>query len=231
MQAGKSFTYMFEDNQWPSKTLIGALVGMVPILNFAWLGHLIGVLKNVSHGEKALPLWDDFGDKFMDGLKLGVASLIYTLPATILVMVGAIVFVIPAMAQQDQDMQAILMGGAGLAYLLLCSIVGLYFLVFSFFLPAISIHFARVGTFKSCFEVGQILALVKKDFSSYLTAWLLSLVAGLAAGAIVTVASALLAWIPCIGQIAAMLVSTVASVWSTLVSYHLYGQVGVELAA
>lgn len=230
MQAGKSFTYMFEDTQWPSKTLIGALVGMVPILNFAWLGYLIGVLKNVSRGENTLPLWDDFSDKFMDGLKIGVASLIYTLPATILVMVAAVVFIIPAIAQ-DQDMQAILMGGASLAYLLLCSIVGLYFLVFSFFVPAISIHFARVGTFKSCFEVGQILALVKKDFSSYLTAWLLSLVAGLAAGAIVTVASTVLGWIPCIGQIAAVLVSAVATVWSSLVSYHLYGQVGVELAA
>ena len=204
---------------------------MVPILNFAWLGYLIGVLKNVSRGEKALPLWDDFSDKFMDGLKLGVASLIYTLPATILVMVAAIVFVIPAITQADQDLQAILMGGASLAYLLLCSVVGLYFLVFSFFLPAISIHFARVGTFKSCFEVGQILTLVKKDFSTYLTAWLLSLVAGLAAGAIVTVASALLSWIPCIGQIAAMLVSAVATVWSSLVSYHLYGQVGTELPA
>ncbi len=156
MQAGKSFTYMFEDTQWPSKTLIGALVGMVPILNFAWLGYLIGVLKNVSRGENTLPLWDDFSDKFMDGLKIGVASLIYTLPATILVMVAAVVFIIPAIAQ-DQDMQAILMGGASLAYLLLCSIVGLYFLVFSFFVPAISIHFARVGTFKSCFEVGHIL--------------------------------------------------------------------------
>ncbi len=231
MQAGKSFTYMFEDNQWPSKALIGALVSMVPILNFAWLGYLIGVLRNVSHAEKPLPLWDDFGDKFMDGLKIGIASVLYTLPATILVIVAAVVFVIPAMAQQNQDLQAILVGGASLAYLLVCTLVGLYFLAFSFFLPAISIHFARIGTFKSCFEVGQILALVKKDFSSYLTAWLLSLVAGLAAGAVASVAAAILGWIPCVGQVVIWIFSAVATVWGSLVSYHLYGQVGVELAA
>lgn len=231
MQAGKSFTYMFEDEQWPSKTLIGALVSMVPVLNFAWLGYLIGVLRNVSHAEKPLPLWDDFGDKFMDGLKIGIASVLYTLPATILVIVAAVVFVIPAMAQQNQDLQAILVGGASLAYLLICTLVGLYFLVFSFFLPAISIHFARTGTFKSCFEVGQILALVKKDFSSYLTAWLLSLVAGLAAGAVASVAAAILGWIPCVGQVVIWIFSAVATVWGSLVSYHLYGQVGIEQAA
>jgi hypothetical protein len=230
MQAGKAFTYMFEDESWPSKTLIGALVNMVPILNFAWVGYLIGVLRNVSKDEKPLPLWDDFGTKFMDGLKIGVASLLYTLPASILMLVAAIVFIIPAAAQDNQDLQAILFGTVSLAYMLLCGLIILYLLAFSFFVPAISIHFARTGTFKSCFEVSQIMALVKKDFSGYITAWLLSLVAGIAAGAISTAVSAVIGWVPCIGQVAIWIFSAVAGVWGTLVGYHLYGQVGKETA-
>jgi hypothetical protein len=230
MQAGKAFTYMFEDESWPSKTLIGALVNMVPILNFAWMGYLIGVLRNVSRDEKPLPLWDDFGTKFMDGLKIGGASLLYTLPATILAVIAVVVFVIPVAAQNNQDLQAVLFGTVSLVYMLICGIVVLYLLAFSFFLPAISIHYARTGTFKSCFEVSQILALVRKDFSGYITAWLLSLVAGIAAGAISTGISALIGWIPCIGQAAIWLFTAVAGVWGTLVSYHLYGQVGKETA-
>jgi len=60
MDIGKSFSYPFEDNKWLSKLIIGALVSIVPILNFAWAGYLIDLLKNViNKAAEPLPEWTD----------------------------------------------------------------------------------------------------------------------------------------------------------------------------
>lgn len=132
MQAGKSFSYMFDDDRWISKSLIGAVFNMVPILNFAWIGYLIKIIRNVESDSKLLPEWDDFSDKFMDGLKVIIAYFLYTLPASILITIGALVFIVPAAVQNDQDLQAILFGAISLGFLMLCAVITIYLLRFFF---------------------------------------------------------------------------------------------------
>ena len=230
MQAGKAFSYMFEDERWISKSLIGAVVNMVPILNFDWMGYLLKVLRSVESDEKLLPEWDDFGGKFMDGLKIFIAYFLYTLPATILITLGALLFIVPAVVQHNQDLQAILFGTVGLVFLLLCSVMTLYLVAFSILSPAIAIHYSRKGTFGSCFEMSAIFGLVKRNFGLYITAWLFAMLAGFAGGAIVSVGGMMLGWIPCIGQVAFWVFSALVSIWTSLVGFHLYGQAGKELA-
>lgn len=229
MQAGKAFSYMFDDERWISKSLIGAVVNMVPILNFAWIGYLIKIIRNVETDGKLLPEWDDFGDKFMDGLKVFIAYFLYTLPASILITIGALVFIVPAAVQNDQDLQAILFGAISLGFLLLCAVITLYLLVFSFLVPAIVINYSRNGTFRSCFEVGKIIGIVKRNFGLYITAWLFAMLAGFAGSAVISVVGMLLGWIPCIGQAAIWIFAALVGVWTSLVAFHLYGQVAVEV--
>ena len=86
MDIGRSFTYMFEDQDWIKKILIGGVVSLVPVVNFAALGYFIEALKNTVEGrELPLPEWDDFGGKFMKGLMAGIASFLYMLPIMIVV--------------------------------------------------------------------------------------------------------------------------------------------------
>ncbi len=38
MDIGKSFTYMFEEDKWVEKVLIGGLLCLIPIVNFFAIG-------------------------------------------------------------------------------------------------------------------------------------------------------------------------------------------------
>ena len=85
MDVGKSIGYVFEDKKWTNKLLIGMLVSIVPIVNFALFGWVIDIMRNVSQREPMpLPEWDNFGDKFVKGAILFVVGLIYSLPALLI---------------------------------------------------------------------------------------------------------------------------------------------------
>jgi hypothetical protein len=68
-----------------SKLFIGALISAIPILNFAWTGYTVDIFRNVSKRVSTpLPDWSDFGDKFLKGLQIWAAGIIYLLPVIIL---------------------------------------------------------------------------------------------------------------------------------------------------
>src|SRR5690349_22891790 len=85
MDIGKSFSYVFEDEAWISKVLIGGLLIWIPIVNFAVFGYMMKIAQNVAQGNpRPLPEWGEFGDHFMRGLYWFVIRLVYLLPAVIL---------------------------------------------------------------------------------------------------------------------------------------------------
>ena len=64
MDINKSFSFAFEDNQWVSKFSMGALITLIPILNFAWTGYMVQLMRNVMNNvTEPLPTWDDLGKK------------------------------------------------------------------------------------------------------------------------------------------------------------------------
>jgi hypothetical protein len=231
MEVGKSFSYVFEDEKWTTKMLLGILVTMVPILNFAWIGYYTQVLRNVSQGvARPLPDWDDFGDKFVKGLILFLAGLIYALPAVILGSVIFPVLLLPAFSG-DANMQETFTAMAGGSTILVACCVSLYALALSFYMPAVNIHFARIGTFGSCFQLSEIFKLVSQNIGNYLLAWLMTIVFGIVVGLIISVVSAVIGWVPCIGWAIAWLVAGFGGVWSSSIYAHLFGQVGAQQAA
>lgn len=230
MDAGKSFSFPFEDNQWLSKLGIGAVITFVPILNFAWTGYMVELIRNVIAGApQPLPNWDDLGRKLTDGLVLFAAGLIYSLPVLVVACLPLSLMVIPAGLSGNQDLQGIANAVTGVSSVLFMGLMCLfvvYALVLSVIYPAILVLYAREGTFASCFKFREVFDLVGKNMSSFFTAWGISLAASLGVGLVAGFAQVVLNFIPCIGQIVSFLLTIGIVVYTSAIYAHLFGQFG-----
>jgi len=85
MDIGKAFSFVFEDERWVSKVLLGGVLLLIPIVNFAVFGYMLKVAQNVAQGNpRPLPEWREFGDHFMRGLHWFAIQIVYQLPTIIL---------------------------------------------------------------------------------------------------------------------------------------------------
>jgi len=225
MEIGKSFTYAFEDNEWISKLGLGGLITLVPILNFAWVGYTVETMKNVAAGApRPLPNWTDLGKKFMDGLLLSIAMLIYSLPGILLILLPIAITVVPALFNNNSNLSnALTTAMTGVTCVLGCFLL-LYFLAVSFLYPAVMLHFADKGTFGACFEIKDIFALVSSRFSDYLTAWAVWIGASFVISIAVGMVSSIIGLIPCLGQLVGIVLGLFMGVYITTIEAHLFGQ-------
>lgn len=233
MDIGKSITFVTEDEKWLEKLGLGALIAAVPVLNFAWTGFMVDVMRNVAAGEiKPLPDWSDLGDKFVRGLLVTIAGLVYALPAILAGCLLAGLTVVPIMAvtsaQGEQGANPEMAFGATALLVVVGCCLGLYGLLLSFILPAVFINYSRQGTFGSCFRFGEIMGLVTTNLGAYVTAWVVTIAAGFIVGLVVGAAGLLIVWIPCIGWVMIWVVSAIAGAYLGAVYAHLFGQVGAS---
>jgi hypothetical protein len=230
MNIGKALSYPFEDKQWLSKIGLGVLISIVPILNFAWLGYIIELMRRVIKADPLpMPDWSDLGKKFMDGLMLFLASLVYALPAILLIGVPLAVMVVPAILagnSSTQDLANILATAGSFVILCLMCILVLYALALSVVFPAIYIEYAHKGTFAACFQFKEIFAQIRKNAGTFFTAWGVYLGVSIAASLAAGIIGGLLGWIPCLGQLVALVVGFAAGIYTLLVYGHLFGQYG-----
>ena len=85
MDIERSIKYVFEDEEWLPKMLIGSIVNLVPIVNLAAMGYGLEAAKNAIDGQETpLPEWSDFGGQFVKGLMAAIGALIYFLPMILL---------------------------------------------------------------------------------------------------------------------------------------------------
>lgn len=231
MDIGKSFSFPFEDDEWLTKLFLGAIISIVPILNFAWGGYTVDILRNVIDGvQRPLPDWSDFGEKFVKGFIIWIAGLIYALPAMIIGCLPLGLLIIPASTDGANFSDALAATFTGVGIFLVC-ILALYLLALTFYYPAVYINFARKGTFGSCFEIGEIFNIISEHTSKYLTAWLISIVGAIVVSVVVMLVSFVLALIPCIGWILTWIISALSTVYLFAIYSHLFGQVVYDPAA
>ena len=231
MNIGKSFSFPFEDKQWISKLGLGAVITLVPILNFAWTGYIVQLTRNVmDNQQEPLPTWDDIGKKLTDGIILALASLVYSLPMLIVICLPLSIMLVPALMSGNRDMQdisnAIAGVGSALFLCLLCVFV-VYTLALSVIYPAILIVFSREGTFASCFKFREVFDLIGKNTSAFFTAWIVGIAAGFGVGLVAGFAQLVLGFILCIGQIVSIILALGVAVYTSVVYTHLFGQFGL----
>ena len=177
MDIGSAFTYMFEDESWIKKILIGGIVSLVPIVNFAAMGYVVEVIRNVRDGRPTpLPEWDQFGQMWMSGLWLFLIFLVYSIPIIILACISGIATAAMGTALEGASADAV--GGTmGIVSTCLSCLMGLWGLVIGVLSPAIMIRFAETGQFNSAFQFGEVVNVAKANVGSYLIVLILLWVA------------------------------------------------------
>jgi hypothetical protein len=230
MEIGRSFSFPFQDKSWFSKLLIAALISLVPILNFALVGWMVEIARRVmNHELEELPGWDDFGKKFMGGLYYTVATFIYSLPVILVLCVMGGVFGALGVASNNssaQDTINALMAGSGLVVFCLSCLMILYGLLLSVLMPGLMVHYAKEDTFGAMFQLGVVFGKVRENAGTFFMAWIVALIFSFVAGLALGGAGSILSLIPCVGWIAALIISMLATPYIGAVYSHLFGQYG-----
>lgn len=218
---GRAIQHPFQDPQWLSKLGIGAIVNVVPILNFAGTGYLIEQQINVKHGpDVPMPTWDKLGDLFMLGLKLFVVFFIFALPVIALscVLMFATAGIATVASGSESAEQA---AGAGITFVSLgLSCLSIIYAVFFVYLyPAIIIQFARTKDIAACLRIGELFAIARKNSGDYIMIFLVLIGISL----ILSIIASILA-ITVVGLCLLIPLSLLATPYINVVIAHLCGQ-------
>lgn len=104
------------------KVILLGIILIIPIVDFIGIGYLLRVMKATVTGFDELPDFDEVGELFIDGLKLWVISIIYTIPLII-----AYVLIFAGVLAQSTTMLVI---------------AGIYFILFFLLLLPFALIFA-----------------------------------------------------------------------------------------
>lgn len=185
MDIGKSFAFVFEDEEWITKVLIaaGILLGgvalgilVIPAILAGLLlsGYGLAITRRTIRGESpVLPEWDDWGTLLADGLQVVIVSLVYALP----MIVVSICLVTPLSFLGENSTAGSIFGA------FVSCLNFLWALVLSFLLPAAIGKLAAEGELSAAFRFGEVIALVRDNFATYLITavmvWVASIIGGL----------------------------------------------------
>lgn len=174
MDIGGALSYPRKDPQWLSKIGIYALmmlgcIFIIPI--FPMMGYQIAIIRKVASGEdELLPAWDNWGEKFMDGLKIFGVVLVYEIPMFLIMGIGfGITFAMAAGSQSSDSVGGVM----AIVMLLIQALSGIYGLILGFLMPIFMIMVARTGEFGAAFKFGEMFGFIGKNLGNYFITFLL----------------------------------------------------------
>ena len=204
MDIGRALGFVFEDEDWLKKVLIGGVVMLIPFAGqLLAAGYGMEIIRRVVKGHpQPLPEWDEWGGKIVEGLMSGVIGFIWALPIILIATCISIV-VIPLSENGDETLVAVLASCFG-------CIILVFSLLLAFVLPAAMAQYAVTREFGAAFRFGEIIGIVRENMGAYLMVLLVTAI-------IVPIISA-------IGSIALGCGALFTSFFGMLIMYHSYGQ-------
>ncbi|MEI2689210.1 MAG: DUF4013 domain-containing protein [Anaerolineae bacterium] len=226
MDVGKSIRFIFEDKQWFSKVLIGSLILLISIpLTFVLVGFLglaivtgysLDVLRNVRAGStRPLPEWrDQWGEWLVEGLKLLLILFVWSLP---LIILNVFTGIGDSMLNTSSGLIN-LFGGMTVAVASCLAL--LWGIVVALATPGIYLRLAETRELGSGFQFNAIYVWTRDRIGDVVIAVLLSSLLSLALLLVGGVVGILLC------GVGLALTLPAAAMLSTLVTVHLYAQIG-----
>jgi hypothetical protein len=214
----ESIEYLRNSEDWVRTVLIGGVLGLLSFLlvpAFAVTGYLMRVLRATMAGEETPPVFEEWGDIVVDGLKATVIGVVYSFVPGV---IGAVVVafgVAGAIAGGDSAAGALggLVAIGGLLVAAVLSVVAAYLL------PAALANYAETGRLGAGFALGDLRPVWLSG--TYATGWLYALAVLLAGG---LVAGALNV-VPFVGFVAGAFVTFYAAVAAAYIVGHTWADV------
>ena len=197
MEIIKGLKFPLEDLDWGKKVIIGGVLNTVPIINFISVGYALETMKMVMEKDYALPDWEDFGDKFMMGLKAVVINIVYMAIPIIIISVSMVVGLF-------FGKESIAMIGLSVG-ILLAVVIGVM-------LPMAIAHYVAKEKFSAAFNFSEIIKRIMTVFVEYVIYYIVIV--------ILTVIGMFLFIIPVIGWI----IGAIYTFYILLVSAYYFGR-------
>jgi len=170
-------------------------------------GYLARLVRNVIEGQQnPLPEWDDLGDFFVEGFKLFLIGLVYSVPIGILAAAVLVPALIAGNFGDNETLRAL--GGISVSCVW-CLVVPLG-LALAVWLPGALLMTVTSGQFSAAFEFRRIARFIRANAGNYVLAFVVWLVARFAAGLGIMVL--------CVGVFFTMF-------WAFCVAAYAFGQV------
>lgn len=179
MNVGKAFSFVFEDENWVTKVLIGGVVSLIPIIGqILAYGYGIELMRNVMRGEaRPLPEWDDWGGKLVNGIMYTIIGIVYALPLILLISCFGVLMSMASGPEAGEAMSAV----ASIGGICLGGFSMIYGTFIALMLPPALGRYLETGELGAAFRFGEVWALLRDNIGGWLIAlvlaWLASLVA------------------------------------------------------
>ncbi len=193
------------------RLVILIVLDIIPIVNLIVTGYASRVLKE-SLGADSPPKLENYGDLFIDGLKIVIASIIYMLIPLILIAAGFGSFLAAMVTGGGPNLMwggftpayMGLLGGTGVVLVLVGLLVAFVMLIL---LAAGIAHMIKTGKFGKAFAFGEILNVIGKIGWGKYIAWLILIVI------LAAIVGAIAGAIPYVGWIIAAIIGPALTVF------------------
>jgi hypothetical protein len=200
----ESFEYVKKLFSDAGRLIILIVLSIIPIIDWIVVGYEARVLRE-SPGAGTPPKLERYGELFVDGAKVFFASLIYLLIPLILIVFGAVSSFAGLGSFEGQAIApGLLLGGTGVAVLLIGIILAIVLLIF---LGVGMAHMIKTGKFGKAFAFGEILNIIRG------IGWLKYLGWIVVVAVIGAVLSALSGLIPIVGSIISAIIQPLLGVF------------------
>ena len=204
----EALNYLRESDDVLKTTVIGGVLLFFSFLFvplFIVVGYILNVLRSVMDGDEQAPVFEDWGDLAIDGLKASIIGFVYSLVPAIIAVVAVLGGVMSLGLGNGS-------AGSGLVASLIALVAGLAIFVVSlaiaYVLPAAIVAYARTDSMSAAFSVTEIRRL---SFSkTYATGWAVAFGISLLGGVVIGLLNAIV-----IGAVLAPFVTFYANVAGT----------------
>ncbi|WP_410767186.1 DUF4013 domain-containing protein [Haloferax sp. DFSO60] len=179
--------FLKNSDDWVATTVIGGVLSLLSILiipAFILQGYFVKTMRAAANGDEAAPSFTDWGEMLVDGVKLFVIGLGWSLVVIVPILILGIFLGLGSAALTQGAADPSAAGSVGLSIFGFVGflLIGLLGLVVGFLYPAASANFAIEGNLGAGFDVRTIIGAAFTG--EYVVAWLLAIVVSIVLGTI-----------------------------------------------